>query len=110
MAPAQAIRQPIDGCLIRPQLRKSQHAEQVGAAEAISELSAQLSRQCRDNFLAVLGAFPAEHLFLNPMAYAPVEHNQFFVDGPSNALAHPENQTTQLVQQQWVRWRIVSCL
>jgi len=73
VAPAQTICQRENRRLIGPQFGKPQHAEEIRATEAAPELLAQLSRQCRDNFLAVLCAFRPEDIFPNPVPDAPIE-------------------------------------
>jgi hypothetical protein len=51
-----------DLSLIRPSLDKPDHVEQILAAETSAVFSHQLSRQCRDNLIAVLRAGGAEDI------------------------------------------------
>lgn len=56
MAPTEVLCQSRDLSLLRPSLAKSDHVEQLLATVAGAVFSRQLSRQCRDNRIAVLRA------------------------------------------------------
>jgi hypothetical protein len=73
--------------LVRPDVDKPDHVEQVRPAETCSVIGCQLSRQRRDNLFAVPGALLAEDVPANPVSDAPVKKYELSVDGLGSAMA-----------------------
>ena len=72
MAPAQVLGQFRHVRFNGPYLGEANHVEEIPAAEAGAVAGRQLSRQCRDNLLAVCGTFPTEHFLTDSGADLPV--------------------------------------
>src|SRR5262249_47422152 len=82
--------------LLRPSLNKPGHVEQVLTTEAGAVFRRQLSRQRRDNLVAVLRARVAEDIAPYPLPDLPIEHDEFRVDGSRHTKARILDQTPKI--------------
>ena len=80
MRPAQLPTQCVDNLLSLEYLSKAQHVAQILGAETAPVFYLQLSRQRRDNLLAVASARALEHFGADALTNAPVEQRQNRID------------------------------
>lgn len=102
VTPAKAFRKLKDAAFFWPESREAHHVEQILPAETKAELVRQLSRQCRDNLLAVAGSLATEHLLRETRSNPPVEKHQFAIDKTSRTSTRALNQLSQFTQKKCV--------
>lgn len=98
MRPAQLSPQRGDNRFVGEGLRELHHAVHVLLRKAAPVLGGQLSRQCGDNLLAILGTLLAQHFFAYSPAHAPVEHRQGHVDRRDCRALRLTDELAQLVE------------
>jgi hypothetical protein len=84
---------------IGPRLGEANHVKQILPAEAHTVPGAQLSRQCRDNLLAIGGPFLAENFLPDSGAHFPVHQHQFRVNCPGNTLPCRIDELGEIAQE-----------
>ena len=85
MAPAQFSRQRRDNLTIGEELGELDHPTETFLREAAPVIGNQLSRQRRDNHLAVGGTLASEDLREDALTNSPVEQDLGRVDGLGDA-------------------------
>src|SRR5579859_265230 len=101
MSPGQLSTQRVDNLSVDKSLGKTDHMEEIGAAESPPVLFTQLSTQRVDNMFAIGRPLGHDDVSSNPLADRPVKCHHLRIDGRRYAMTATLDEQPDVFHKRW---------